>query len=269
MAEEEEGKPPQGNTGESYPKTPPAIVHEESHKTQDVERDHEAEPERHEQHAEHRVNLRSWRPSDVVIAVSAAVTALATIGIFAANIVFAIFAYGQLRAVNDTIQVSQDQFAKDERPWMWVSDVQPRYVTTGGRSKQGVEVNVVFKNYGKTPAIGFHAEALVIGFADNYVPIANRVEYTIAQFLLREAHVQVVSSNPVVPPTGTVFSTPENFGYTPSQVAAIRKSDAGWVIVGKLNYSDRDGKPHWAVFCLALTSGGGFLYCPNDNQIDD
>ncbi len=166
------------------------------------------------------------------------------------------------KRAREALQATIDNFHQDQRAWVGVDIIQT--VPAVPAPDKPLQVNVGFKNTGKTPA--FEVSGSVVSEPE---PSGVRPKVAYAQ-----------SSNKLygmVPPNGSVFttvnvtwnaSTKEPMPLTQAAFAEIQAGSEVIFIHGRLTYNDVFRAPHWTEYCFKLLPTGAFTSCNEHNDAD-
>lgn len=149
-----------------------------------------------------------------------------------------------------TIATNKQQFAADQRPWLWIVPGEFK-VESGAR----VAVDVHIVNYGKTPAIqmkssrrmilGPHASKYVLPFSATNAPAV------------------------IVPPNdrNTFLSVLSDEAITEERRNFLVSSDDTIMAFGVIDYYDIGGTHYQTDWCLTRLATGATAFCEQHNEV--
>ena len=149
----------------------------------------------------------------------------------------------------NSLAFSKESFAKDQRPWIWIETPQLFDLKVG----QPPMLNIVFVNYGKSPAIAKTFVTLTIRANPDPREVKALQEYPISSYSV------IIGPNQ---PKG-IFSTAYNEQpLTQPTYNAITKGWVHVIIVGRVVYTDLIGNGYESWFCLDRLPNGAISFCP-------
>jgi hypothetical protein len=198
---------------------------------------------------------------------------LEIIGVFSAFAlaVLTLMTFFQIReqtsGLSQQLTRSVEEFRIDHRAWISVekfkmlrkddtgalSEIVPDQV----RPSETVFINVLFKNYGSTPA-------LRVCIQTQFETVRKSPDKHVAPHL---DQIQARTTLPgfVLQPGGESFMTAPITG---KAIADIRERNVDLYSYGRIDYDDAFGIAHWTTFCSLLTTGGGWRKCDRGNDTD-
>jgi hypothetical protein len=160
----------------------------------------------------------------------------------------------------DALKTAREQFAKDERPYIWLANDSAGPFTVAalpGPLHDHLALNYRYTNYGKTPAVNVVAVARLYFVADP------------GKIVLDDTQ-SLPSVGPILPTGKVDYSTA--FSDAPIdaktyKALGTRGAIVFVVIAGVIRYSGMDGTAYTTEFCLERNPERGFAYCPVHNAI--
>lgn len=167
------------------------------------------------------------------------------------------------------VNVTKDQFTKDQRPYIWYThiDIDPPAI---GKK---ITAMVTFRNVGKSPALklwipevdilyGANAETL----ADKYFEIFQR--YKVVRSHPEYSSVLLFPESPADQNTYLRHPAASADDLTAEEAQWISNHANSLYIVGKVFYEDMAGNTYHSDFCVMTGKGGEFANCRNHNDIN-
>jgi hypothetical protein len=179
-----------------------------------------------------------------------------------AVVFYAGLTFWQGTLLRDSIRNTNNNFQKDQRPYVWATDVTYPAFPKDKIFSWGLK----FSNYGRSPAV-----KLTTCSALRRMPGP-------APFQWIFSHLSVPSLDtcengqqfPSVLPPGKVdfFTAVGDKVLSDDEVRIILDLDAGIVILGAFRYEDRDGNRYISKFCEFRLSNGTVANCPIYNEMN-
>lgn len=147
----------------------------------------------------------------------------------------------------------------EQRPYMWVTPQSP--ILEEGKL---LSWNILFKNYGGSPAIHVSTCA-VLSYGPNALALINPSYLSQCQM---EPEGSLRSSS-ISPPGFETFTT--LLGKDPlntDSVRLLRDQSGTLVVIGRITYEDATGKSYVSTFCSVRLDGGGIASCGKYNEIE-
>jgi hypothetical protein len=179
---------------------------------------------------------------------------------FIAVFFYAVVALWQGCLTRESISNTQDNFIKDQTPYIWITP-QPPVVTAGEHFRWDVH----YSNYGRSPAINLHTcvgslyGATMDSISTIHFPSGGRCD------------------NKTTPPTSLTVVPPGFPGYassfdqakvlTPEDVSNIKGHDGGAILYGVIMYEDSTGHSFETGFCAYRLQSGALANCEKYNYI--
>jgi hypothetical protein len=202
---------------------------------------------------------RAWKPwlevAAVVIALIVAVLTLLAVRV----------ANHQTKAATEQLRFNVEAFRTDERAWIEIDSIRARADPPAAGFPQSFKYDVYLKNVGKTAARNAVLRRVQQG--GSALPSAASIDIAQKQLLSSTSR-----SDPKVPP----YPLPTSFA--PNAVLPIPFTIGGNVpqnnvyqaIIGRVDYADVFGTPHWMTFCFVVWNLAGDLqYCEYGNDEDN
>jgi hypothetical protein len=162
-------------------------------------------------------------------------------------VVYTVYTIKLYHAASEANKQAQRNSQLDQRAWMAVSEITP-----SDETKSPWEINIVFKNTGRTPAKNFSVQLAGEPIAKGVKPSANEEIYAAHGLIAPDGFFQ----------SGLSSRTPFNWQST------------DLVVHGKITYDSVFGHSHWTQFCYhfvpkSASRKSGFTPCDQGNDVDD
>jgi hypothetical protein len=163
------------------------------------------------------------------------------------------------------LQDARDNFASDQRPYVWQSGVEPIHYDISER----ITINISLADYGKTPALQLINKGTVF-----FGPRALDQAYEWFDGLANEKFRQERGKSVTVIPPGAVPEKAKTFTtifsgrvVTADDLTYINTHDLSIVGVFRAQYEDMSGKTYHSDICLFRFQSGAIGNCEKHNQI--
>jgi hypothetical protein len=158
----------------------------------------------------------------------------------------------------------QENFAKDQRPYIWQSGIEPRPIEVNN----AIRVNMYFTNYGKSPAIRTRINRKALYGKD-------ALKQADDWFVSMRSKGIPYASESIVPPgipsdlkNAPLWTTiRSDFLLGPDDVAYIAHTDQSVVIAAHVEYFDTAGTFYYSDVCFFHLSTGVYASCEKHNEI--
>jgi hypothetical protein len=178
----------------------------------------------------------------------------------------------QNRIASETLRQSTESFRIDERAWIEIEAINLQKVDPG--PPIGFVYGVQAKNFGKTVARDIVLKR-VTALDGNIGPINARSIQNAQDNLLRDQPGEpspvpslpmpksLAPGTPVYIPFTIGGSAPQTYGQGSKQITMYN------YLIGRFDYNDAFGIPHWLKFCVVIRDTSGKLgYCETGNDED-
>jgi hypothetical protein len=164
------------------------------------------------------------------------------------------------------IQLSKEQFQRDQRPYIWNSRIEPLPSST---STQKLYINIHLANYGKSPAIQQVGKGKIFFGKD---ALAQADQWFVK---LGDKRLPIADSVGIIPPGIPTNPTDTNSRTTiftdrmptEPEMEYIGKHDATLVGVYRTEYSDAAGNPYRTDMCFYRAVNTAIVMCEKHNEI--
>jgi hypothetical protein len=158
---------------------------------------------------------------------------------------------------DSSLAAVRENFIVEQRPYIWFQPNHPKL-----EIGKPILWDVDLKNYGRTPAIHVKICTNMLIGED---PVKDLTEEKIASWC---AEKNGPESSVIAPPGFDMFSTALGPIIVDSKMMSFLKDkDRTLVLIGRVTYSDRFGKPYVSTFCSARLAAGGIWGCDKFNEI--
>lgn len=163
-------------------------------------------------------------------------------------VVYTVYTIKLYRAASAANKLAQRNSQLDQRAWIVVSEITP-----SDETKSPWEINIVFKNTGRTPAKNFAVQLAGEPVAKGAKPSASEETYAAHGLIAPDGFFQ----------SGLSSRTPFNWQST------------DLVVHGKITYDSVFGHSHWTQFCYYFVpkntsrTKSGFTSCSQGNDVDN
>jgi hypothetical protein len=168
----------------------------------------------------------------------------------------------------ETLSTSESQFIKDQRPYIWISDI--KMVTPV--DKQPISAKIYFANYGKSPAIRMVTTGTILFGKDAF----NKADWFFDGLDNTRISDKQKSSEIIAPPgippdpeKSHIFTTIQSSDLVQNadELKSLLGRDYAIVMVGRAEYFDSSGVFYRSDFCLYNLTAGPSAYCHKHNEI--
>ena len=171
------------------------------------------------------------------------------------------------RGGDAALVASKEQFAKDQRPYVWPAQL----VMIPPKAGEQVRVNVFFLNYGKTPALRETSLSKVLVFTSEEV--RGQVDSYFDNFdetKISGGSVFIVPPGILPDPLKSEARTTARSDFVPNTQAdadVIQKTDFSYAVIGVVIYYDAAGTHYRSDYCAMHLADGLMAWCPKHNDI--
>jgi hypothetical protein len=171
------------------------------------------------------------------------------------------------RGADAALTATKEQFAKDQRPYVWPAEIVPHPPKVG----EQIKANVYFVNYGKTPAINEKSAGKILLFVG---------EGTLKQadaFFDTFDENKVIGGSEIILPPGVPQDAKKSPAFittysdaTPKDQSAIdeiNRTDGSFAVVGVVTYFDSTGTHYRSNYCMMHLANGALAWCARHNEI--
>jgi hypothetical protein len=177
-----------------------------------------------------------------------------------------------LKTAQEGLRISQDQFIKDQRPYIWIT--RPSFDPVQLNAK--LTGKVTFRNFGKSPALNIHNDISNIYFGPDAAKSVDNILDGWKTFkIVHNGHPSIT-----LPPENP--NDPES--YLPVVVAAwvsgkgfvpitdkdsqwVKEHDGGAIMAGNIQYTDMAGNSYYTEYCVVRLIDGTNTPCFTHNEI--
>lgn len=198
------------------------------------------------------------------------------IATFAAAVTYAGITYRMWREMQKTNINTLQAFRTDERAWVWIEPIRPvLIVPRSGKFGNGFRYEIYPKNIGKTVARNVVVKAESSQSSIELNTHADWITNIQDKYLLDQYKesgtdkVIVVPANPVPKVLAPNATATVPFTLTGSEPQIFPKSEWVSYLIGRIDYIDEFGVPHWVKFCYFVAKPNGDLWnCQEGNDAD-
>ncbi len=153
----------------------------------------------------------------------------------------------------DALDLARTNFVKDQRPYIWLSELEAPTVKPGQR----VLWKFRYTNFGKSPAIAVHSKATVLVGKDG-------TQRTPADFF----KITNNTGGTIIPPGDKTLSTTaySDTSITARDLADIESNPDGLVLLVYFEYSDSSKTPYRSEICRVRLKTGAIAECKNEHN---
>jgi hypothetical protein len=172
--------------------------------------------------------------------------------------------HGQLREMRRQTRQSLESFRIDERASIGIESMKLKYAVPFP-PRTGVGYEVTAKNFGKTVAWDIVLRRVTAMDANTDEAIKHRmIQNALRDIPPMDAFPKSLGpSIPIVIPFTVGGSSPQTYG------EGAKQSIWHDYLIGRIDYRDAFGIPHWMTFCFVITDAKGNIgYCETGNDED-
>lgn len=164
--------------------------------------------------------------------------------------------------------ISRKQFIQDQRPYLWIDDKVPEYnfvmrfeAPDQSRPQTGrIATELLFRNYGKSPAIGVRSFAYISTSLDP----ANDIDWS---------DMPPKGEGGIYPPGGTFTKTPRTksdvgIALTYPRPINLDGNNDVWAMHALIEYSDQSGASYVSEVCRIRQFNGFMKKCSNHKKLN-
>lgn len=170
-----------------------------------------------------------------------------------------------IKAAQDTLKETHQNFIADERPFLWLPNAHTAEdasfsTMTYNKTTQKLAWNLQIKNFGKSPAIQMSLD-IHLAVGKNALQTAQHYNPTVGKIM----------GAPIAPGDFSVATAWYEGTISPQKLEQLRSIEGGVVAYGYAEYADRYSKegerPYSFTFCFYTQTGGLSGYCTFNNDI--
>jgi len=234
----------------------------EAHLPQDLLKKHDTE--RKEDAAEHVTERKEDRRSETY-------KLLLELGTFLAVVIYAFIALWQGVLTRDIIKNTQENFIRDQRPYVWPAVIEEVPMKVG----QAGKADIYFVNYGKKPALDIRLAVKILvstetesAFQKADVWFSKYHERSKLGYGSQIILPQGIPPDPRATPNSYSTADTDKIPPTEDAVNLIQNTNFSYAIVGVVSYFDIEGRTYRTEFCRSHFATGAAPWCPKHNEID-
>lgn len=185
---------------------------------------------------------------------------ISTFGVIA---IYAALTLWQGCSTQQIANLTREQFRKDQRAWVSLSDVQINKFEPGSP----LDIKILFTNTGKTPAV-----AASFGNRGSLWILSSASESTVANYLAYSAaNLPMIHKPPFAPQQTQEFSVSDDSSITQTALQQTKLGITRFYIEGRTEYKDVSGTQQWMSFCIVIFYDAAGLpkwgFCTTGNDL--
>jgi hypothetical protein len=182
----------------------------------------------------------------------------------------AISADGQLTEARKSTQTIVDNFKVGQRAWIGLQEQST--VTVPLSTSEPVNWDLLFKNYGQSPALRVRIHTRILELIEPNRPTSH-TDYSLVQQNLRNLDMTLPGMSDSIIFNGEVVHNADK-PVDGDARKAIKEHAIPLIIGGKVTYFDIFERPHFYIFCRIYNAPptlglGGLTGCPIPDEIDE